>query len=311
MGHFSHEACFSYVRGIQNFHMDVRGWSDTAYTAIVCPHGYVFEARWLDRRTGANGTNIGNGTAYAVCYLGGEGDPFTDAGKRAIRDVVAYLKAHGHAGPEVNCHRDWKSTSCPGNDICGWVKAGLQYKNESAPVVNVPGASKPQPPTLRYGSKGIEVEKLQAFIAAALKISLAVDGDYGKYTVAAVKEFQSKNGLVVDGIAGPKVWGKIAAILDYVTALASAPKSKPAPVPKPTPAPYPAFPGIMRKGSKGSGVTQAQTRLSQRGWKIHVDGDFGNETDTIVRKFQHQKGLHVDGVIGKNTWKALWTSPIT
>ena len=45
MGVFPHTACPSKVRGIQAFHMDSRGWSDIAYNAIVCPHGYVFEGR--------------------------------------------------------------------------------------------------------------------------------------------------------------------------------------------------------------------------------------------------------------------------
>jgi hypothetical protein len=120
---WAHTACYSLVRGIQNFHMDVRGWADIAYTAVTCPHGYVFEGRWIGHRTAANGTNDGNNRALAVCYLGGQGDPFTDDGKRAQRAVLDYLDAHG-AGPGRNGHRDWKATACPGDDIYDWVHAG-------------------------------------------------------------------------------------------------------------------------------------------------------------------------------------------
>ncbi|PGS46819.1 hypothetical protein COC46_20550 [Bacillus sp. AFS041924] len=36
-----------------------------------------------------------------------------------------------------------------------------------------------------------------------------MDGVFGILTEKAVKEFQHKNGLVVDGIVGPKTWAKL------------------------------------------------------------------------------------------------------
>jgi hypothetical protein len=137
MGAFDHSQCAAKVRVIQNFHMDNpdRRWSDIAYTALVCPHGWVFEGRWIGVRTAANGTTAGNNQAYAVCYLGGVGDLFTEAGKRAYNAVIFFLRVFGAAGSGVNCHRDWKPTQCPGDEICGWVRAGR-------PVAPPP----PQPP---------------------------------------------------------------------------------------------------------------------------------------------------------------------
>ena len=40
-----------YMRAMQNFHMDGRGWSDIAYNFIGCPHGVVYEGRGLRVRT--------------------------------------------------------------------------------------------------------------------------------------------------------------------------------------------------------------------------------------------------------------------
>ncbi len=120
---WSHATCYSLVRGIQNFHMDGRGWSDIAYSSMACPHGYVFQGRWLGVRTAANGTNDGNSQAFAHCYLGGQGDPFTADGQRAMRAVLDYFDAQG-AGPGRNGHRDWKPTACPGDDIYLWVHTG-------------------------------------------------------------------------------------------------------------------------------------------------------------------------------------------
>lgn len=74
----------------------------------------------------------------------------------------------------------------------------------------------------------------------------------------------------------------------------------------------PAFPGVnLHNGSTGAAVRRLQKRLSDRHWSIKVDGDFGDKTEAIVRAFQDEKGLTVDGIVGPNTWQALWTAPVT
>ena len=57
--------------------------------------------------------------------------------------------------------------------------------------------------TLRLGSKGDEVKKLQNALRA-LDYLLSADGTYGEETVEAVMEFQRINGLSADGVAGSK-----------------------------------------------------------------------------------------------------------
>lgn len=56
----------------------------------------------------------------------------------------------------------------------------------------------------KYGSRGEEVRQIQTKLKRWGYYSGNVDGIYGSQTLAAVKWFQSKNGLSVDGIAGPK-----------------------------------------------------------------------------------------------------------
>ena len=55
---------------------------------------------------------------------------------------------------------------------------------------------------LSYGSRGDEVASLQKQLNAA-GYSLAVDGIYGAATDAAVRDYQSRNALAVDGVVGP------------------------------------------------------------------------------------------------------------
>ena len=56
----------------------------------------------------------------------------------------------------------------------------------------------------RYGSSGSEVTQIQTKLKRWGYYTGSVDGIYGSKTLAAVKWFQSKNGLTADGVAGPK-----------------------------------------------------------------------------------------------------------
>ena len=53
---------------------------------------------------------------------------------------------------------------------------------------------------LKKGSRGTEVKLLQEFL------NIASDGIFGNGTEKSVKEWQTKNGLLSDGIVGPKTW---------------------------------------------------------------------------------------------------------
>lgn len=56
----------------------------------------------------------------------------------------------------------------------------------------------------KYGSRGSEVTQIQTKLKRWGYYTGNIDGIYGSQTLAAVKYFQRKNGLKVDGIAGTK-----------------------------------------------------------------------------------------------------------
>lgn len=64
----------------------------------------------------------------------------------------------------------------------------------------------------------------------------------------------------------------------------------------------------LRKGSKGGYVKELQTLLNYKsvGCHLAVDGIFGSLTESAVIKFQGLRGLVKDGIVGKNTWAALY-----
>ena len=67
---------------------------------------------------------------------------------------------------------------------------------------------------------------------------------------------------------------------------------------------------VLRRGSMGEKVEGLQRRLHVHGFAVAIDGDFGAGTETAVRTFQTQRGLTVDGLVGRGTLKALAADPV-
>lgn len=62
----------------------------------------------------------------------------------------------------------------------------------------------------------------------------------------------------------------------------------------------------LRKGDRGDNVRDLQEALNRLGFDCGAaDGVFGTKTKAAVEAFQRAAGLSVDGVVGRNTWKAL------
>lgn len=78
------------------------------------------------------------------------------------------------------------------NHVVMAIENGTAPSSTSAPTVR----------ELRRGSKGDDVKELQKNLNTVLDTRLTVDGNFGKNTENAVKQFQIKYGLKVDGIYG-------------------------------------------------------------------------------------------------------------
>ena len=84
-------------------------------------------------------------------------------------------------------------------------------------------------PTLRQGSKGPDVNILQAALNAlpAANALLIVDGVFGAKTGARVRQAQSALGIVIDGVVGPVTWSRIDDALMSIGIPGVIPGSKP------------------------------------------------------------------------------------
>jgi peptidoglycan hydrolase-like protein with peptidoglycan-binding domain len=107
---------------------------------------------------------------------------------------------------------------------------------------------------------------------------VTVDGVFGPLTRAAVQSFQTAHGLASDGIVGNATW--------------------------------PALIIQVAQGSTGDAVRAVQSQVAARIGTFAVDGIFGPNTDDVVRHFQGDLGLTVDGIVGPQTWNALVNSAL-
>jgi hypothetical protein len=85
------------------------------------------------------------------------------------------------------------------------------------------------------------------------------------------------------------------------------PRGSTAPAHPQWPGRYLTQPPVMRGGD----VHTWQQRMAQRGWRLKADGAYGDQSEAVCRAFQKEKGLKVDGIVGRDTWDAAWTAKVT
>jgi hypothetical protein len=122
--------------------------------------------------------------------------------RHVVKDLAEWADWHGgYWGPaQYRPHNDVSQTLCPGK----YLVALLPEINSTAAIVpDMPTVPQLElPPTVRLGSTGDDVILLQAALWPH-------DGIFGPDTDAAVRDYQRRNGLQVDGICGPKTWASI------------------------------------------------------------------------------------------------------
>ncbi|KHF38710.1 C40 family peptidase [Halalkalibacter okhensis] len=158
--------------------------------------------------------------------------------------------------------------------------------------------------TLRTGMDHPDVKELQD--ALKKKGFFNFDrstGYYGSITADAVREFQKKHKLQVDGIAGPQTLSKL---LSEMGGQAPSSGSKTSSSSSKNSSNSSSITGMLRFGSNGSQVEMLQQKLKEKGYYTHkVTGQFGRVTEAAVRDFQRANNLSVDGIVGPQTLSHL------
>ncbi len=132
-----------------------------------------------------------------------------------------------------------------------------------------------------YGDKSDVVLACQERLKELGYLTTKPDGQYGNDTVAAVKQFQSRNDLVVDGFLGPTTMQ----VLNGSDAVANG----------------------MMIGESGDTVKRVQELLARYGYmsSSNCTGYFGEVTEEAVKAFQKKNGLTADGNVGMKTMAKL------
>ena len=115
---------------------------------------------------------------------------------------------------------------------------------------------------LGKGMAGEPVKLLQE------KLGIPVDGQFGPATEKAVRDYQTKEKIAVDGIAGPDTFTHMG--LPQLV--------------------------YLQVGSVGETVKKLQTELG-----LTADGRYGPATANAVKEFQKKNGLTADGIAGPTT----------
>ncbi len=134
---------------------------------------------------------------------------------------------------------------------------------------------------LSFGDKSDIILECQNKLKDLGYLTTSPDGLYGGDTLAAVKLFQSRNDLVVDGYLGPTTREKL---------MSSS-----------------ATPNGLVIGDEGDTVKRVQELLIKLGYlsKGSATGYFGDVTDKAVKSFQKNNGLVADGNVGRKTMAML------
>ena len=178
----------------------------------------------------------------------------------------------------------------------------------SGPIVTTPPAYQQPSRTLRYGMAGEDVRYTQQRLAELGYFTGTADGQFDSGTLTAVKAFQRRNSLSVDGAVGPKT---VAALFsdDAISAdaeITQPPTQAPTPTPTPGPADDVVLYRTLRYGNSGEDVAYVQRRLIELGYLAGMaDGQFGTDTLAAVKAFQRANDLTVDGVAGTKTYGVL------
>jgi hypothetical protein len=143
----SYETGKSKVRGIQNYHMDVQGWSDIGYHFLFNAAGHVYEGRIGSMASLPRGAHDGcNADSFGFTAMGYYHPPynqaFTSATKNAMEATIAWRMPTGWSASQtstycgvtayrVDGHYKVKATACPGDVIIpqlGSVRTGVNSK---------------------------------------------------------------------------------------------------------------------------------------------------------------------------------------
>lgn len=135
--------------------------------------------------------------------------------------------------------------------------------------------------------EGDDIFQLQTLLKAN-RYNLTVDSIFGNKTEKAVKQFQKKNGLATDGIAGENTVFALGCDFNENLHMCENRMIK-----------------LTSPLTTGPDVKLIQEFFTEDGEKLAIDGEYGKATQTVIKNFQKKSNISADGIVGPVTWEKL------
>lgn len=149
----------SVPRGIQNFHMDTRGWADIGYNFVIDQAGNIFEGRGWNI-LGAHAEAAGNAVGIGVqIHIGGDQKP-SPAALNAADWLWGQANARFGKRLALAGHRDFTPTSCPGNHLYKIVASGTIPHTPAPGGSTVPLGDTPTPTSPTSGTPTVQEDDM-------------------------------------------------------------------------------------------------------------------------------------------------------
>ena len=196
------------------------------------------------------------------------------------------LEYDGTKNGSLTTHDMFANTNCPGpylkgrmQELADTVNARLDGNSEEYSENNSESEKNTETNIYHDGLVNC-IYDIQEWLNRHYNTGLALDNIYGPKTKnALIKGLQTElnkqynKGLAVDGIWGLKTYNVCINV---------------------------------RQGAEGNITMLIQMALFIKGYSLSMDKKFGSDTTAKVKEFQKSKGLAADGIVGKNTFKALF-----
>jgi N-acetylmuramoyl-L-alanine amidase len=191
-------------------------WHFTVDADSIVQHLPIDEQGWH------TGTNAGNTTSIGVEVCEYPDTPDGRARRARAEDNAAWFVARllheNKSLARVVTHKSWSGKNCPRVLLPRWdgfLAAVARYQGETSAAPKPPAKPAPRPaprprmPLVRRGSRGNAVRTLQTELRRQGGYMIEVDGVFGKETRAAVRAWQGRKGIRVDGVVGTITWGTL------------------------------------------------------------------------------------------------------
>ncbi|SCG47923.1 Peptidoglycan-binding (PGRP) domain of peptidoglycan hydrolases-containing protein [Micromonospora echinaurantiaca] len=281
---YSEAQAIKLARDCQDLHMDGNGWSDTGQHFTISRGGYVLEGRRgsLERLQAGDRQMISahcpgeNGRAIGI---ENEGTYVTETPPEALLDSLVKLctticRQYGLSAHDIFGHWDFRTTLCPGAAFYRQFPMLRRrvFRELGTDLADVP--ARRWPDLWRFvGSPSVRVVQ---YLLAHRGYTVPVNSVFDAATVAAVQDWQSRNGIPVDVDATltTPTWETLVPELD--------------------------------KDASGIPVSAVQFMLNFKGWtEVAVTGEYDYATKKAVQDLQALHGLPRNGKVTTSTWCVL------